>query len=154
MWQRRSSSGGKERRLVSCSCPCSHLSPPPALASLAPMQAGQKAAKYAAILALFAIDPEERNRGYALRTLRDFVVQRRWAGWREAGWLATAMSPGGWMTVACVVEAVGESKCQLRSSHHGSSAAHAHHLPQARGQPGRGERGGWRGRRHPDPGDA
>ena len=36
VWQRRSSSGGKERRLVSCSCPCSHLSLPPALASLAP----------------------------------------------------------------------------------------------------------------------
>jgi hypothetical protein len=51
------------------------------------LQAGQKAAKYAAILALFAIDPEERNRGYALRTLRDFVVQRRWVeGVGQAGW--------------------------------------------------------------------
>ncbi len=37
----------------------------------------QRAAKYAAILAFFAIDPEPRNRLFALRTLRDYVVQRR-----------------------------------------------------------------------------
>lgn len=42
-----------------------------------PVQAGQRAAKYAACLALFAVDPEQRNRAYALRTLREFVAQRR-----------------------------------------------------------------------------
>ena len=63
------------------------------------MQAGQKAAKYAAILALFAIDPEERNRGYALRTLRDFVVQRRWVeGVGQAGWcLGCCLKEVRWM---------------------------------------------------------
>lgn len=42
---------------------------------------GQRASKYAACLAMFGIDPEERNRRYALLTLRDYVLQRRWAGW-------------------------------------------------------------------------
>ena len=40
-------------------------------------QSGSTAAKYAACLALFAADPEPRNRAYALRTLRDFTAQRR-----------------------------------------------------------------------------
>jgi hypothetical protein len=44
----------------------------------------QRAAKYAAILAFFAIDPEPRNRLFALRTLRDYVVQRRSvASWKS-----------------------------------------------------------------------
>jgi sister-chromatid-cohesion protein PDS5 len=62
--------------------------PPPRLIRTQPALA-QRAAKYAAILALFAVDPEERNRGFALRTLRDYVLQRRWGG-RAAGVLVQA----------------------------------------------------------------
>lgn len=49
----------------------------------------QRAAKYAAVLALMAVDQEDRNRAASLRALREFVLTRRWvvAGFK-LGWLA------------------------------------------------------------------
>ncbi|KAL4859210.1 Sister chromatid cohesion protein PDS5 B-B [Chlorella vulgaris] len=57
----------------------------------------QRATKYAAILAFFAIDPEPRNRLFALRTLRDYVVQRRLVVERMAASTAAAGGGGGTM---------------------------------------------------------
>lgn len=44
------------------------------------LQSAQRAAKYAAILPLMAIDPEDRNRAHALRALREYVLARRLVG--------------------------------------------------------------------------
>jgi sister-chromatid-cohesion protein PDS5 len=55
-------------------------------------QFGQRASKYAACLAMFGIDPEERNRRYALVTLRDHVLQRRRLVQQQA---ATTAAAGG-----------------------------------------------------------
>lgn len=91
--------GRRAQECSNCCCPAARVSkdspitrtplPSPRLACTQPALA-QRAAKYAAILALFAVDPEEHNQGLALRTLRDYVLQRRWgrqcgrACWRTA----------------------------------------------------------------------
>lgn len=60
-------------------CPVSPLTAAPC------PQSAQRAAKYAAVLALMAIDPEDRNRAAALRALRDYVITRRQASGAGAG---------------------------------------------------------------------
>ncbi|KAL4458690.1 hypothetical protein ABPG75_013555 [Micractinium tetrahymenae] len=58
-------------------------------------QSAQRSAKYAAVLALMAIDPEDRNRAAALRALRDYVLTRRAAVARLSQAQAAAGGGGG-----------------------------------------------------------
>ncbi|KAL4420139.1 hypothetical protein ABPG77_010355 [Micractinium sp. CCAP 211/92] len=58
-------------------------------------QSAQRSAKYATVLALMAIDPEDRNRAAALRALRDYVLTRRAAVARLSQAQAAAGAGGG-----------------------------------------------------------
>ena len=48
-------------------------------------QDSQRAAQYAAMLALVAVDPVERHRAVALRALREYVLHRRCTSWCGGG---------------------------------------------------------------------